>query len=83
MTRTLFIDRFDRKLPRAVAYTLIAVATLALMDHYKGSLMANAQTSFSPVVAHWSTPVVDGEWLPGPRECDLQAGIATDCFFLD
>ena len=84
MARTLFIDRFDRRLPRALAYTLLALIGLALMDHYSGSLMANTRLSFTPVVVpQWTVPVFDGELLANPRECDIPGGISTDCVFMD
>jgi hypothetical protein len=82
MTRTQFIRRFDRGLPQALGYTLLALVAIALI--YSGSLMADSRPTSTPVVVpQWAVPAFEGEWTANPRECDLPGGISSDCVFMD
>ncbi|QJR11269.1 hypothetical protein DSM104443_02342 [Usitatibacter rugosus] len=84
MQRTIFFRRFNRGLPRTARIALFIAVVLALLSYASSSLMADPRIASTPVVVpQWTVPAVEGEWISSPRECDLPAGLSTDCVFMD
>lgn len=81
MSSTLFMRRFDRRLPRVAGLAILASIAIAVTNDRAASRASDSKVAPAPLVAPATLRGI-GEWT-SPRECDLNAGISTDCVFMD
>jgi hypothetical protein len=67
------------ELPRAVAYTVIAFLAFELLELKSQA----ASVAIAPVDAAQVALLLIDDGIAHPRECDLIAGVALDCLFMD
>jgi hypothetical protein len=79
MSTSHFLHWFFRGLPSAIVFALFVFASLAIVQYRDASRAADIPVTSPSALAIDEKAEVSGL----PRECDLPAGISTDCLFLD
>jgi hypothetical protein len=82
MSRTQFLRFFDRGLPKPIAYVLLGLAALAVLSAVASSQVSSPRAVLVPTIAV-PAALRNAGGTNGPVECDLKAGISTDCVFMD
>lgn len=81
MSKTPFLRRFGRGLPRVASLAFFALVAVAVTNDLRASRESGARAALMPLVTPDALRGI-GEWT-SPRECDVLAGISTDCEFMD